>query len=91
MKIYDQNLEQALSELGLDARGIAASDGWQVDVALLRSWLRRLRGICIHPQVGSLQKPSNDKWQKRGGLKTIGEVLEVYRKRHIKVLFLTLT
>lgn len=50
-KVYDQNLESALLELGLDARGVAASAGWEIDPALLRSWLRKLRGICTHPQV----------------------------------------
>ena len=38
-------------ELGLDARGVAVKEGWEVDSALLRSILRRLRGICTHPQV----------------------------------------
>lgn len=49
--MYDQTLETALQELGLDARGVAASEGWEVDGVLLRSSLRRLRGICTHPQV----------------------------------------
>lgn len=50
-KVYDQNLESALLELGLDARGVAAYAGWEIDTALLRSWLRKLRGLCTHPQV----------------------------------------
>jgi len=50
-QVYDQSLERALLELGLDARGVAATEGWEVDSALLRSLLRRLRGICTHPQV----------------------------------------
>jgi hypothetical protein len=49
--VYDQTLEAALLDLGLDARGVATSEGWQVDAPLLRSLLRRLRGICTHPQV----------------------------------------
>lgn len=44
-------MEAVLLDLGLDARGVAASGGWQVDGALLRSSIRRLRGICTHPQV----------------------------------------
>jgi E3 ubiquitin-protein ligase SHPRH len=72
---YDQSLEAALVELGLDVRGVAASEGWQVDAALLRNVLRRLRGICTHPQVGQLQR-STDKLSKSGALKSIGEVLE---------------
>jgi E3 ubiquitin-protein ligase SHPRH len=63
-------------ELGLDVRGVAASEGWQVDAALLRNVLRRLRGICTHPQVGQLQR-STDKLSKSGALKSIGDVLEV--------------
>lgn len=53
-KVYDQNFESALLELGLDARGVAASAGWEIDAGLLRSWLRKLRGICTHPQVDLL-------------------------------------
>ncbi|KAF7799206.1 hypothetical protein EIP86_010437 [Pleurotus ostreatoroseus] len=71
--VYDQNLETALLELGLDARGVAVSENWQIDTGLLRTWLRKLRGICTHPQVGQLQ--NSDK-NKSGALKTIGEVLE---------------
>ena len=74
LQVYDQNLETALLELGLDARGVAVSENWQIDTGLLRTWLRKLRGICTHPQVGQLQ--NSDK-NKSGALKTIGEVLEV--------------
>ena len=63
-------------ELGFDARGVAIADNWQVDVGTLRGWLRKLRGICTHPQVGQLQNQA-DKLHKPGVLKTIGEVLEV--------------
>lgn len=72
--MYDQGFESALIELGLDARGVAVSENWRIDTALLRTWLRKLRGICIHPQVGQLQGVSD---KNKGGLKTIGEVLEV--------------
>lgn len=44
-------LEQVLLDLGLDARGVAATSNWQVDGSLLRNSLRKLRGICTHPQV----------------------------------------
>jgi E3 ubiquitin-protein ligase SHPRH len=53
--VYDQNFEAALTELGLDARGVAASGGWQVEPTLLRTLLRKLRGICTHPQVRGCQ------------------------------------
>ncbi|KIP06910.1 hypothetical protein PHLGIDRAFT_72023 [Phlebiopsis gigantea 11061_1 CR5-6] len=73
--VYDQNLEKALLELGFDARGVAVAANWQVDVGTLRGWLRKLRGICTHPQVGQLQNVA-DKLHKPGVLKTIGEVLD---------------
>lgn len=40
--------------LGLDATGVAGSTGWRVDSNLLRSSIRRLRGMCTHPQVSIL-------------------------------------
>jgi E3 ubiquitin-protein ligase SHPRH len=74
---YDQSLEAALVELGLDVRGVAASEGWQVDPALLRNVLRRLCGICTHPQVGQLHRSTNNlKLPKSDALKSIGDVLE---------------
>lgn len=76
LQVYDHNFEQALLELGLDARGVAVSENWEVDTTVLRSWLRKLRGICTHPQVGQLQNQA-DKLHKPGVLKSIGEVLEV--------------
>ena len=33
---YDQTLDAALLDLGLDARGVAATENWEVDVAKLR-------------------------------------------------------
>lgn len=82
-QVYDQALEDVLNELGLDARGVAASNGWDVDGSLLRSSIRRLRGICTHPQVGQLQRQNqNDKLFKPGALKTIEDVLQVILMRH---------
>lgn len=74
--MYDQAYENALLELGLDARGVAVTERWEVDTAVLRSWLRKLRMICTHPQVGQLQSHA-DRLHKPGVLKTIGEVLGV--------------
>lgn len=62
-------------QLGLDARGMTTSQNSEVNTTLLRTWLRKLRQICTHPQVGQLQKPG-DKTYKPGVLKTMGEVLE---------------
>ncbi|KAF8731589.1 hypothetical protein AX14_004659 [Amanita brunnescens Koide BX004] len=72
--VYDQEFEAVLLEIGLDARGVAASSGWDVDGNALRSAIRRLRGICTHPQVGQLQRP-NDKLHKPGTVKTMADVL----------------
>ncbi|KAF8060148.1 SNF2 family N-terminal domain-containing protein [Lyophyllum atratum] len=68
--VYDQTLEQALQDLGLDARGIAASDGWQIDGATLRAAIRRLRAMCTHPQGGIYRA---------GRVKSIGDVLQNMR------------
>lgn len=57
--VYDQTLEQILLELGLDSRGVAATEGWEVDANLLRSSIRRLRGICTHPQVCGRHRSSS--------------------------------
>lgn len=73
--VYDQNWENALLQLGLDARGVTTLRNSEVNTTLLRTWLRKLRQICTHPQVGQLQKPG-DKTYKPGVLKTMGEVLE---------------
>ncbi|KAH9986179.1 hypothetical protein BJV74DRAFT_878530 [Russula compacta] len=73
--IYDENTEKALYQLGLDVRGMATSQNGEVDTALLRTWLRKLRQICTHPQVGQLQK-SGDKSYRSGVLKTMRQVLE---------------
>jgi E3 ubiquitin-protein ligase SHPRH len=69
-------MEKCLQELGFDARGVAATENWEADTTLLRSWLRKLRMICTHPQVGQLSK-STDKTYKPGVLKSMGEVLDV--------------
>jgi E3 ubiquitin-protein ligase SHPRH len=74
-QVYDKNLEKALLDLGLDARGVATPQNGEVDATLLRTWLRKLRQICTHPQVGQLQKPG-DKSSKFGVLKTMRQVLD---------------
>ncbi|KAH9068111.1 SNF2 family N-terminal domain-containing protein [Lactarius deliciosus] len=73
--VYDQNWENALLQLGLDARGVNSSQNSEINTTLLRSWLRKLRQICTHPQIGQLQRPG-DKTYKPGVLKTMGQVLD---------------
>jgi E3 ubiquitin-protein ligase SHPRH len=72
-QVYDENLEKALLNLGLDTHGVATSQNGDVDAALLRTWLRKLRQICTHPQVGQLQKPGD---KSSRVLKTMGQILE---------------
>ncbi|PIL26140.1 hypothetical protein GSI_11895 [Ganoderma sinense ZZ0214-1] len=79
---YDQALDAALLDLGLDVRGVAATENWEVDVAKLRHWLRRLRGLCTHPQVGALAVNAVDKLRKPGVLKSMSEVLETMREQN---------
>lgn len=64
-------MERALLALGFDARGVTV-DERSLDPVLLRSWIRKLRGICTHPQVGQLQNSTE-----KGTFKSIEEVLEV--------------
>ena len=76
--MYDQTLDAALLDLGLDARGVAATENWEVDVPKLRSWIRKLRAFCTHPQVGYLAgRGGGDNLHKPGVLKSMTEVLEV--------------
>ncbi|KIO21101.1 hypothetical protein M407DRAFT_29255 [Tulasnella calospora MUT 4182] len=74
---YDQTLEAALLELGLDARGVARYDDWELNGALLRSAIRRLRMACIHPQVGALGAQAIGGQRVLGGgvIRPIGDVL----------------
>ena len=78
---YDKTLDAALLDLGLVARGVAATENWEVDIAKLRCWIRRLRGLCTHPQVGQLAVNAVDKLHKPGVLKSISEVLETMREQ----------
>lgn len=79
---YDQALDAALLDLGMDARGVVATENWEADVARLRHWLRRLRGLCTHPQVGELAVNAIDKLHKPGVLKSMSEVLEMMREQN---------
>ncbi|TFK67239.1 hypothetical protein BDN72DRAFT_843332 [Pluteus cervinus] len=71
--VYAQNLEAGLLTLGLDARGVASRPDWEVDSVLLRQIIRKLRGICTHPQVGQL--PAYKLGSKSSALKSMAEVL----------------
>lgn len=72
--IYDDVLETALAQLHVDARGVAAFSGWQMDLSALRNWLHKLRQACTHPQVGGAGKIEKIIGQR--GIKSMEEVLE---------------
>ncbi|KAH9916397.1 SNF2 family N-terminal domain-containing protein [Epithele typhae] len=81
--MYDQTLEGALLDLGLDARGVAATENWEADVSKLRFWLRRLREWCTHPQIGQLlNNGAARKLNQPGVLKTMTEVLQSMRDQN---------
>lgn len=75
-QVYTQNFYNACLDLGLDVRGIAVREDWEADTTVLRAWLRKLRGICTHPQVGQLSNRA-DRQHKSKGIKSMSEVLEV--------------
>ncbi|KAJ7026292.1 SNF2 family N-terminal domain-containing protein [Mycena alexandri] len=71
--VYDQNLEEILLQLGLDARGVDVRGENRVpDATVLRAALRKLRAICTHPQVGQ----AGNKLFKPGALKSMEQVLQ---------------
>lgn len=73
MKVYDEAKRQALDELAISENGTIEGE---LNVPLLRQWLRKLRAVATHPQIGRLgvrEKILGDE----GHLKTIAEVLKV--------------
>ncbi|KAF5381839.1 hypothetical protein D9757_008356 [Collybiopsis confluens] len=80
--VYDQSLEAVLNDLGLDARGVAATENWEVDASLLRTSIRRLRGICTHPQVGQVVGQNERLYKAGGTLKTMADVLQVMKDQN---------
>ncbi|KAF8870912.1 SNF2 family N-terminal domain-containing protein [Gymnopilus junonius] len=75
--VYDQALEEVLLQLGLDARGVAATSGWQPHSNVLRAAIRRLR-VSAH----TLRR--GDGLYKPGALKTIEAVLDSMREQNWK-------
>ncbi|KIO23593.1 hypothetical protein M407DRAFT_26965 [Tulasnella calospora MUT 4182] len=74
---YDSTLKVALLELGLDARGVSRCGDSELNGALLRSVIRKLRMACIHPQVGTLGSQAAKGRGAQGGgvVRPIGDVL----------------
>ncbi|KZS95380.1 hypothetical protein SISNIDRAFT_408473 [Sistotremastrum niveocremeum HHB9708] len=83
--VYNEHLRQALAELGLNHDGKPLFEGWQVDVGLLRTWIRKLRALATHPQVGQLL--GRDRIGYDGGnLKSISQVLDSMREESWRAL-----
>ncbi|KAF5374415.1 hypothetical protein D9757_011842 [Collybiopsis confluens] len=80
--VYDQSLEAVLNDLELDARGVAATENWEVDASLLRTSIRRMRGICTHPQVGQVVGQNERLYKAGGTLKTMADVFQVMKDQN---------
>ena len=86
--MYDETLEAALQHLRVDARGVAAHEGWEIDIPLLRIWLHKLRQVCTHPQIGNLNQGHGGGRVLGGALKTMEEVLHGMKEQSSAQLFL---
>ena len=81
---YYSNLYQEMCEdCGLDLDGAPLTDDWNSDdpavIEKMRSWLSRLRQVCLHPEVGGRNRKA------LGGdapLRTIAEVLRVMMEQN---------
>jgi E3 ubiquitin-protein ligase SHPRH len=73
---YDHLYKMMCGALGLNVDGSPAVDDWEPDLYIesMRTWLRRLRETCLHPQVGSQNRRALGRGQ--GPLRTVNEVLE---------------
>ncbi|QRW00441.1 RNA recognition motif protein [Ceratobasidium sp. AG-Ba] len=70
---YEMQLEAAMAELGLPTQPPTRAQLESVDVGTLRSWFRKLRMACIHPQIGHLQMHGG---VVGGAFKSIDDVLK---------------
>lgn len=76
--IYDDILDNALQDLRVDERGVAAHSGWAMDLGSLRNWLHKLRQACTHPQVGGTGKV--DRLMGGRGIKSMSDVLQLMQE-----------
>jgi E3 ubiquitin-protein ligase SHPRH len=74
---YDELFKAMCTAVDLTTDGSPTTDLWDPDnyVELMRSWLKRLRETCLHPQVGSQNRRALGRGQ--GPLRTVNEVLEM--------------
>ena len=73
---YDELYKTMCGALGLKYDGSPAIENWDPELYIdsMRSWLKRLRETCLHPQVGSQNRRALGRGQ--GPLRTVDEVLE---------------
>ena len=75
---YSTLFQEMCDDCGLRSDGAPSSGDWDPDhpttVEKMRTWLTRLRQVCLHPEVGGRNRRAlgGD-----GPLRTIGEVLQV--------------
>ncbi|KAG8745984.1 Multiple RNA-binding domain-containing protein 1 [Ceratobasidium sp. 414] len=95
---YEMQVEAAMEELGVPSQQPTQTQLESLDISTLRSWFRKLRMACIHPQIGHLQmhggvvggafKSIDDvlkdmKYQSWGGAISIQRSLRMVRTRFI--------
>ncbi|KAG9127463.1 Multiple RNA-binding domain-containing protein 1 [Ceratobasidium sp. 392] len=70
---YEMQVESAMQELGIPHQQPSRAEIELLDVTTLRSWFRKLRMACIHPQIGHLQMQGG---VVGGAFKSIDDVLK---------------
>ncbi|KAG8695595.1 hypothetical protein FRC09_009062, partial [Ceratobasidium sp. 395] len=70
---YEMQVESAMEELGVPNQQPTQVEIESLDVSTLRSWFRKLRMACIHPQIGHLQMHGG---MVGGAFKSIDDVLK---------------
>ncbi|TRM58251.1 SNF2 family N-terminal domain-containing protein [Schizophyllum amplum] len=58
--VYDEALDRILFELGLDSRGVAASEGWELDSSLLRTLQRQLGDKVVKAPLKSMEQGARE-------------------------------
>ncbi|KAG8718111.1 hypothetical protein FRC08_005951 [Ceratobasidium sp. 394] len=70
---YEMQVEAAMEELGVPNQQPTQAQLESLDIGTLRSWFRKLRMACIHPQIGHLQMHGG---VVGGAFKSIDDVLK---------------
>lgn len=75
---YQSLFEEMCEVVGVDRNGAPLYDGWSPEnpgtIAMMKSWLNRLRQTALHPEVGNLNRKNLGR--KEGPMRTVDEVLE---------------